>query len=283
MESGSSSQQQQPPSPQQQLSSPPAEPTALTKDDPNVGSTSSSYATVVLSLKSQQQPRDPQKNDNNKENIGKDVNNIDASNKQNEVLATVQPNQQPPSNQQPSVTSSDEQGNDDDDLFTPVVSHSRKERRNVRKDKQLKGRPLGGLSSKTRERGRVSKADSREKRDSKKDGRERTEVIGKELATKTESETENTTPKSGNEEDADAEPVKFVEAPIPKVNAWKVSTTFFVVVAVLSIWTNDYHVASHQCANELYGEHVCFVCVCVCNSAKQLIRCYNFITFSMRP
>lgn len=196
-ESGSSSQQQQPAS--------------LTKDD-----TTSSYATVVLSLKSQ--PRDQEKNDNNKENIGKDVNNIDASNKQNDVLAAVPTNQQQP---QPSTASSDdvEQGSfDDDDLFTPVVSNSRKERRNVRKDKP-KTRQLGG-SSKPRDRGRTAKSENREKRDSKKDGRAEN---GKDVATKTETQAENATPKSGNEEEGDTEPVKFVEAPIPKVNAWKVS------------------------------------------------------------
>lgn len=195
MESGSSSQQQ---------------PASLTKDD-----STSSYATVVLSLKSQ--PRDQEKNDNNKENIGKDVNNIDASNKQNDVLATVQPNQQQP---QPSTTSSDdvEQGSfEDDDLFTPVVSHSRKERRNVRKDKP-KSRLLSG-SSKPRDRGRTAKS---EKRDNKKEGKERPENA-KDSAAKIETQTENATPKSGNEEEAEAEPVKFVEAPIPKVNAWKVS------------------------------------------------------------
>lgn len=204
VESGSSSQQQQPAS--------------LTKDD-----TTSSYATVVLSLKSQ--PRDQEKNDNNKENIGKDVNNIDASNKQNDVLAAVQPNQQQP--QQPSTTSSDdvEQGNfDDDDLFTPVVSNSRKERRNVRKDKP-KSRQLSG-SGKPRDRGRTAKS---EKRDNKKDGRERAES-GKDVATKTETQTENATPKSGNEEEADAEPVKFVEAPIPKVNAWKVCRIYEIPI-----------------------------------------------------
>lgn len=205
MDSGSSSQQQQ------------QQPTSLTKDD-----TTSSYATVVLSLKSQ--PRDQEKNDNNKENIGKDVNNIDASNKQNDVLATVQPNQQQQPQPQPSTTSSEdvEQGScNEDDLFTPVVSHSRKERRNGRKDKP-KTRQLSG-SSKPRDRGRTAKSENREKRDNKKDGRERAEN-GKELATKTETQTENATPKSGNEEEADTEPVKFVEAPIPKVNAWKVST-----------------------------------------------------------
>lgn len=206
MESGSSSQQQQ----QQQ------QPVSLTKDD-----TTSSYATVVLSLKSQ--PRDQEKNDNNKENIGKDVNNIDASNKQNDVLATVQPNQQQQPQPQPSTTSSDDvaQGSfNDDELFTPVVSNNRKERRNGRKDKP-KTRQLSG-SSKPRDRGRTSKSENREKRDNRKDGRDRTEN-GKDTATKTETQLETTTPKSGNEEEADAEPVKFVEAPIPKVNAWKVS------------------------------------------------------------
>ncbi len=229
MESGSSSQHQQ----QQQQS------TSLTKDD-----TTSSYATVVLSLKSQ--PRDQEKNDNNKENIGKDVNNIDASNKQNDVLATVQPNQQQQQQQQqpqPSTTSSDdvEHGNfDDDDLFTPVVSNSRKERRNVRKDKP-KTRQLSG-SSKARDRGRAAKSENREKRDNKKDGRERTD---KDLATKTESETENTTPKSGNEEEADTEPIKFVEAPIPKVNAWKVSRKIFILSHVLFLFAVHTHTHTH--------------------------------------
>lgn len=207
VESGSSSQQQ---------------PAPLTKDD-----TTSSYATVVLSLKSQ--PRDQEKNDNNKENIGKDVNNIDASNKQNDVLAAVQPNQQQP---QPSTTSSDdvEQGNfDDDDLFTPVVSNSRKERRNVRKDKP-KSRQLSG-SGKPRDRGRTAKS---EKRDNKKDGRERAES-GKDVATKIETQTENATPKSGNEEEADAEPVKFVEAPIPKVNAWKVCRIYKIPILIFFV------------------------------------------------
>lgn len=208
MESCSSSQQQ---------------PASLTKDD-----ATSSYATVVLSLKSQ--PRDQEKNDNNKENIGKDVNNIDATVKQNDVLTSVTPNQQQQT-QQPSTTSSDdvEQGNfDDDDLFTPVVSNSRKERRNGRKDKP-KTRQASG-SNKPRDRGRAAKTESREKRDNKnsKDRRERAES-GKDVATKIENQMENTTPKSGNEEEADTEPVKFVEAPIPKVNAWKVSNYYFFI------------------------------------------------------
>ncbi|KAJ6637569.1 hypothetical protein Bhyg_10300 [Pseudolycoriella hygida] len=194
LESGSSSQQQ---------------PTGLTKDD-------TSYATVVLSLKSQ--PRDQEKNDNNKENIKKDVNHIDASSKQIDVLAAAQSNQQQP---QPSTTSSsddvDQNNFDDDDLFTPVVSHNRKERRNGRKDKP-KNRQLSGSS---RPRPRVVKSENRERRDNnKKDGRDRAEA-GKDVATKIENQTENATCKSGNEEETDSEPVKFVEAPIPKVNAWK--------------------------------------------------------------
>lgn len=203
MESGSSSQQ----------------PVSLTKDD-----TTSSYATVVLSLKSQ--PRDQQKNDNNKENIGKDVNHIDESNKQNDVLATVQPNQLPP---HPSSNSSDDadQGNlDDGELFTPVVSNSRKERRNGRKDKP-KTRQLSG-SNKPRDRGRTPKSEK-----AKKDGKERADN-GKDVATKVEIQMDNATPKSGNEEEADAEPVKFVEAPIPKVNAWKVSRTIFYLFSFSS-------------------------------------------------
>lgn len=140
-----------------------------------------SYAHAVLNFK---QTNNSTNNNNNKENIeepGKDniVQLVDSS-KQPEEPKQIIP--------------------DEEDTFTPVVSHSRKERKNEKKkklaatsDKHDKGEhPL-------REKGKESRSGPKEKRDEK----------------------EPSAVRDLGEDQSDSKKV-FVEAPIPKVNPWQV-------------------------------------------------------------
>lgn len=189
----------------------------------NSDSASSSYANVVLNLKT---PRED-KNDNNKENIEKDVNlNKHPSNAQ--AISDVPPaDKRSPTDDTASTTTVnstattqiDQQeliDNDDDESFIPVVSHSRKERKIIRKEKPSRDRAVT-----LKPQRRLDSAETREKRDSKR-SKDRPDAAAKEVA-KSDTPPDTTSPKNGNEDEAENVPVKFVEAPIPATNAWKVN------------------------------------------------------------
>lgn len=194
----------------------------------NSDSASSSYANVVLNLKT---PRED-KNDNNKENIEKDV-NLNKHSTNAPVINDVSP---PPDKRNPtddttstttivnntSTTQTDQQElveNDDDESFIPVVSHSRKERKIIRKEKPSRDRAV-------KQQRRLDSTETREKRDSKR-SKDRPEAAAKELAKIDTSLDSTSSPKTGNEDEAENVPVKFVEAPIPATNAWKVNILSF--------------------------------------------------------
>lgn len=190
----------------------------------NSDSASSSYANVVLNLKT---PRED-KNDNNKENIEKDV-NLNKHQTNAQAISDLPPaDKRNPTDDTASNTTTvnstlttqiDQQeliDNDDDESFIPVVSHSRKERKVVRKEKPSRDRAVT-----LKQQRRLDSTETREKRDSKR-SKDRPDAAAKELA-KTDTPLENTSPKIGNEDEAENVPVKFVEAPIPATNAWKVN------------------------------------------------------------
>lgn len=192
----------------------------------NSDSASSSYANVVLNLKT---PRED-KNDNNKENIEKDVNlnkhpsnaqaisDVPPADKRNPIVEdTASTTTTSTTVNSTSSTQIDQQeliDNDDDESFIPVVSHSRKERKVVRKEKPSRDRAV-------KQQRRLDSTETREKRDSKR-SKDRPDAAAKELA-KTDTPLDSTSPKIGNEDEAENVPVKFVEAPIPATNAWKVN------------------------------------------------------------
>lgn len=98
---------------------------------------------------------------------------------------------------------------DDDGTFTPVVSHSRKDRKNEKKKQRLMVN------------GTVEKLERSEKHENKKEHfhvPKQKEPVVKE---KEKREEDNTSNKEIIEEKSDAKKV-FVEAPIPKVNPWQV-------------------------------------------------------------
>lgn len=190
----------------------------------NSDSASSSYANVVLNLKT---PRED-KNDNNKENIEKDV-NLNKHQSNTPAISDVPPvDKRTPTEDLASTTTTvnststtqiDQQeliDNDDDESFIPVVSHSRKERKVIRKEKPSRDRAVT-----LKQQRRLDSTEAREKRDSKR-SKDRPDAAAKELA-KTDTPLDSTSPKMGNEDEAENVPVKFVEAPIPATNAWKVN------------------------------------------------------------
>lgn len=239
-------------------------------DNQNNDSASSSYANVVLNLKT---PRED-KNDNNKENIEKDGNQI------NNPAKILTDSVQSPSTitTEPIICSKiDDNGNNtiteqkvelplnqeqvipetEDDLsFIPVVSHhNRKERKLARRDPPSREKANGSSAAVTgtsASRPRRVRADRSANRGEKKgrrskdqrigdtSGRERDPVVvlnnikdAKLVEQPSEKDSTATTTKSANEEDVESAPVKFVEAPIPKVNAWKVSFMFLLFILLL--------------------------------------------------
>lgn len=247
-------------------------------DNQNIDSVSSSYANVVLNLKTA--PRED-KNDNNKENIEKDGNQI---NNQGKVLTSdsVQPTSSPIAgepimqckfldnnngNNKNTITEQQQQqvelspnkepvpnqDTEDDLSFIPVVSHhNRKERKFARRDRPTREKASGngngggggssaappsgtGTSTSRPRRNRADRSANRGERKgrrSKGDAASGRDPVGANTNKDKDAKLVEQQPgdkdsaaatKSGNEEDVvESAPVKFVEAPIPKVNAWKV-------------------------------------------------------------
>lgn len=190
---------------------------------------SSSYANIVLNLKGERIT------ENNKENIH-DMNQslksaAETSSKETvDVAITAAPTtittttinpQVPPKNVSEKIKNISDKKKDenqeeaaelseveDDSSFTPVVSHSRREKKDKRKDKVRGNKGAGREARRSRER--------KEKREKKQSS---------------DVQLENSTVTKGssdeNQEETEDGPKVFVEAPIPKVNAWKVSFSFF--------------------------------------------------------
>ncbi|CAG9828662.1 unnamed protein product [Diabrotica balteata] len=143
-----------------------------------------SYAHAVLNFK---QPTN-NTNNNNKENIEEQLNSIQV--KEAEIADSSKQPEEP------------KQNTEEEESFTPVVSHSRKDR----KGEKLK-KKLAVVVDRTDKHEHSSKEKSKDLRlKEKRDDKESTAV------------------KEGNEEQNDVKKV-FVEAPIPKVNPWQVKPT----------------------------------------------------------
>lgn len=180
---------------------------------------SSSYANIVLNLKGERIT------ENNKENIhdmNQSLKSAETSRETVDVAVTAAPatittttiNPQVPKNVSEKIKNISDKKKDenqeaelseveDDSSFTPVVSHSRREKKDKRKDK-VRGKGAGREARRSRER-----KEKREKKQSSDVQLENSAV------TKGSSDE--------NQEETEDGPKVFVEAPIPKVNAWKVS------------------------------------------------------------
>lgn len=182
---------------------------------------SSSYANIVLNLKGERVT------ENNKENIhdmNQSLKSAETSKETVDVSVAAGPatvttttiNPPAPKNVPEKVKNiSDKNKNEnqeaelseveDDSSFTPVISHSRREKKDKRKEKVKGSKGPGREARRSRER--------KEKREKKQPTEENAP------ATKGSSDE--------NQEETEDGPKVFVEAPIPKVNAWKVSLLIF--------------------------------------------------------
>lgn len=188
---------------------------------------SSSYANIVLNLKGERIT------ENNKENIhdmNQSLKSAETSKETVDVAVTAAPtttitttaiNPQVPKNVSEKIKNiSDKKKNEnqevelseveDDSSFTPVVSHSRREKKDKRKDKVRGNKGAGREARRSRER--------KEKREKKQSSDVQLE---KDAVTKGSGDE--------NQEETEDGPKVFVEAPIPKVNAWKVSFFYFKI------------------------------------------------------
>lgn len=196
---------------------------------------SSSYANVVLSLKPTQQGTI---NENNKENI-EDVNQSKSTPTvpvvNREVNQLEQSTPQQSKDQKTEKAASEEE---DDSNFTPVVSHNRKER-NSRVKKRVRDKPQGGRAGGVTNRedgnsiplsrsgGRAAAGPLTKEKDSKKRSRNKSTENAThasvdqqhQQSSKSSSHSQGEDEEDGQDESAS----KFVDAPIPKENAWKVS------------------------------------------------------------
>lgn len=190
------------------------------------GASNSSYATVVLSIKSTQQGA-ANNNDNNKENIA-DTNQSTTPSAAAGTSREVAP-QEPPAVSQPKESKKEPVSEEEDDSsFTPVVSQHRKDRR---VKKRMRDRPQGrgvrnddGAIDPASQSGARGNAGPVKDKESKKRNRNKSAEANS---------AENTAVKSGQsqgeeEEGGDGEDSphgsKFVDAPIPKENAWKIKS-----------------------------------------------------------
>lgn len=184
-------------------------------------------------------------------------------NKTYPTAAASDPNQ----NEQKTPATTDGHGNeiedDDDSEFTPVVSHNRKDRNQRKNNANNKERAGNGGEASSGGRQAGSKRAPRAERERKegKDGKEgrrprgkRTDkdknanveqsagadaAIAKTASNSSNGEDSADDPTTANENNASAaQPAKFVEAPLPKVNAWKVCIQHFrysISIYILSI------------------------------------------------
>lgn len=238
------------------------------KQTTNTVASSSSYANVVLNLKpagatGSPPPSPPQddSSDSNKENIEKENKNNQSDVPPIAIKSTDHPTTEtvtdgkPVARSEETATKSDLTGGDPDDdgSFTQVVSHNRKEKN--RRDRNTKAKT--GLSSRQNRSGGSGLGGGRsgqilrERRDAKrtkdKESRESKSNESTAAAITQQSEkpqqqnsgdpsaSSDGTSKANSEDDAQetSVPVKFVAAPIPKVNAWKVS---LVILSLLKIF-----------------------------------------------
>lgn len=194
-----------------------------TNEQNDVGTPStSSYATVVLK----------DNKDNNKENINKTGKNEhldqpqttthqikDQSQSSSTVLGTNRTAEQSDEN-----VSNGPMDVEDDSTFTPVVSHHRKDRKSRRKDQiRDNGNGKNGNGGNGNGRNGNKSGDKKESKRSKERQREKDNTKPADTQQTADQQNTSKASTSSGDEKSDAAPKKFVEAPLPKVNAWKVN------------------------------------------------------------
>lgn len=114
-----------------------------------------------------------------------------------------------------SPDSPDNAEEEDNANFVPVVGHKKNQSRNQKRQGKPRDDDRTGESKATR-RGKDSKRST--------DRREKKEKAAKDKPAIDEQKRETADSSGSGSETKQEEPIKFVEAPLPKVNAWKVST-----------------------------------------------------------
>lgn len=165
----------------------------------NQNQASSSYANV-LNIKTQQENNNINSNENNKENIDEIRNNEIKTGENKDHV-------------------SDEE---DDDNFTPVVSLNRKDRRVKRRmrDRQINQAANSKSGSKSNGGGGGSTKDKKIRNDKSK-APSRAKSVENNSSGENNSNSSNVENVEQPQQEED-EPKVFVDAPIPKVNAWKI-------------------------------------------------------------
>lgn len=184
----------------------------------------SSYANVVVHPQASDMPKKPTKdeiiNDNNKENISVKSSPTSPATKSDPVES---PAANVKSDENPSSQNNHNEPDEivDDSEFTPVVGDKKKDRKSRQKkhDRKSGDGPKHSKSSQDRsdkERERPEKP--RRSRKERKASKDAALVADSTTKDKERTDGENTADSS----DGQTDKVKFVEAPLPKVNAWKV-------------------------------------------------------------
>ena len=174
---------------------------------------SSTYANVLSSLKEQQHQ---EKNENNKENIE----NVPEKKVENEAKSSDSPSGTT------AAVATPEEPHEDDASFVPVLPHPKRDRKNRQRNRgpHKERTDVGGAPPVAKEKRAANTSRNKSRRSG--DGPERTkdnENKDKPLDSAAENSTTTRTSSEDDEKDSTV-PKKFVEAPLPKVNAWKVST-----------------------------------------------------------
>lgn len=171
---------------------------------------SSSYANVVQPIGG---PALPQKG-------------LHENNKENQPAATsptVSAGTQEKSSEEPSIKPAEDQPVADDSEFTPVIG-------NNKKDRKPRNDPPKAAAG-TKERSDKPRRNRRERKGSRDKNKEKEKLEKQEEKS---AESSDGQPEAAQKD----KEVKFVEAPIPKVNAWKVS--LFVKYQAIFICINSY-------------------------------------------
>lgn len=185
----------------------------------------SSYANAVLKLQSEKTQQTLVRIDNNKENIVA-MKPTDEETTQVTPQATVVPKEEPPVADSAVSNPVPEDIDDDDSNFVPVIGHKKGQARAKKRARDAKRPGPPSSEQGTRDKDHPAKGKSGRRRDRKGGNKDTKEHEKSDISNVT------TVDSSGNSSDVNKSETetqsqkKFVEAPLPKVNAWKVRKMF---------------------------------------------------------
>lgn len=189
-----------------------------------------SYANAVLKLPSpKQQPQQTLHTEINKKSIVVVMKTTDEETPSS--TAPQEPITSPPATA-PTPTPAPDDNEDDDSNFVPVIGHKKGQARAKKRARDTKHK--SGQSSSEHAAGGGTAASKEHHQGKGKSGKRRERKSGNKEGKEQEKQDGATVDSSGNSSDVNKSetenqpPKKFVEAPLPKVNAWKVSSYFFL-------------------------------------------------------